>query len=402
MKHIFLLFTLMTAFGLHAADRESVANGDWSDKCTWDAGCSQSIPDKSDDVTIKHDVTLDISLTGSSQIKGTLTIASGGSLTDEAGGSAFDMRIQNNGELILEGDISIDGNFELQGSSVLTIKNGATLTVSGDVDWSGTTTVVVESGGELNVGGTLTIDQNSDDITINGTVNVTEDLSVATGVDVAGDGQFVVEGNVDNSGVLFDEEADENCTDCIIPSQSLPVDLVHFETIQSDNGQVLISWITALELNNSHFELQRSDDAIHWETIETIAGKGTYVGRSFYSSSDVNKVSHVTYYRLKQVDFDGAYQLSEIQVVHPGYSSALPEISVVNGQLLVTANHLQSEHIWIYVYNSSGKALYMHKARTAQHAIATRVDFNLPRQQPLLIHVMSDRGTLGTEKLFMP
>lgn len=392
----------MTALSLHAADRESVANGDWSDKCTWDAGCSQSIPDKSDDVTIKHDVTLDISLTGGSQIKGTLTIASGGSLTDEAGGSAFDMRIQNNGQLILEGDISIDGNFELQGSSVLTIKDGATLTVSGDVSWSGTTTVLVESGGEFNVGGTLTIDQNSDDITINGTVNVAEDLEVATGVDVSGDGQFVVEGDVDNGGVLFDEEADENCTDCVIPSQSLPVDLTHFETSLSENGQVLISWSTSLEINNSHFEIQRSLDAIDWETIETVSGKGTYVGNTLYSSTDLSPIESIVYYRLKQVDFDGTQELSAIRSVRTSTAlSSMPTVSILHGQLMVTVDHLMSESIRVYVYNSSGTTLYIHDAGVVNGRLATQLNFNLPRQQMLLVHVVGDHGTMGTEKLFL-
>ena len=91
----------------------------------------------------------------------------------------------------------------------------------------------------------------------------------------------------------------------------IPVELVSFTASQS-NDQIQLSWITATELNNQGFEIERKTTE-SWEKIGFVNGNGTTTEMQYYSFTDnsglVNNVYKI-YYRLKQIDFDGTYEYS--------------------------------------------------------------------------------------------
>ena len=75
-----------------------------------------------------------------------------------------------------------------------------------------------------------------------------------------------------------------------------------------------MTWATASEFNNSHFELERSEDGKVFKQIARIQGQGTTLVQSDYSFEDREAISNVLYYyRLKQVDIDGSFEYSEIK-----------------------------------------------------------------------------------------
>jgi len=90
----------------------------------------------------------------------------------------------------------------------------------------------------------------------------------------------------------------------------LPVNLISFTGIAAESG-IELKWITSSEENNDYFELQRSIDAVHYNTIAIINGAGTSKVENSYSYLDKSPNIGTNYYRLKQVDFNGAYE------VHP-------------------------------------------------------------------------------------
>ncbi len=87
----------------------------------------------------------------------------------------------------------------------------------------------------------------------------------------------------------------------------LPVELLDFNG-RPHNDDVLLEWTTASETNNKGFELQRSVDGLEWETITFIPGHGT---NQQYSYIDRQASTGLNYYRLKQIDYDGAFEYSE-------------------------------------------------------------------------------------------
>jgi len=93
----------------------------------------------------------------------------------------------------------------------------------------------------------------------------------------------------------------------------LPVELSTFAATYS-NKAVELKWSTATELNNNGFEIERSFDKTNWATIGFVKGKGTTSEPQNYSYSDnLSEISLTKlYYRLKQIDFNGSYEYSEV------------------------------------------------------------------------------------------
>jgi len=91
----------------------------------------------------------------------------------------------------------------------------------------------------------------------------------------------------------------------------IPVELVSFSSSVSGND-VSLSWITATEVNNSHFEIQRSSNGVGFARIGIIEGKGTSTETSYYSFEDEALNAGHYYYRLKQVDYNGSFEFSNV------------------------------------------------------------------------------------------
>jgi hypothetical protein len=92
----------------------------------------------------------------------------------------------------------------------------------------------------------------------------------------------------------------------------LPVELTSFTAAYVGND-VQLKWATATELNNRGFEIQRSANGSAFTTIAFIEGHGTTTQQQQYSFVDNMVTSNTSYaYRLKQLDFNGAFEYSSI------------------------------------------------------------------------------------------
>jgi len=96
-------------------------------------------------------------------------------------------------------------------------------------------------------------------------------------------------------------------------SGGVPVELISF-TADVNSEKVLLHWQTATELNNLGFEIERKSDKNGWRMIGFKEGKGTTTEIQNYVFSDdlFGIESEHLYYRLKQIDFDGTFEYSEV------------------------------------------------------------------------------------------
>jgi len=97
----------------------------------------------------------------------------------------------------------------------------------------------------------------------------------------------------------------------IVTPSPLPIQLLSFEGKIVPMG-VQLRWNTASELNNDHFEIQKLTGGEKFESITSIKGNGTSNEPHFYEYLDMNAVPGISYYRLKQVDFDNHSSYSNI------------------------------------------------------------------------------------------
>lgn len=98
-------------------------------------------------------------------------------------------------------------------------------------------------------------------------------------------------------------------------SMVFPIDLLDFTVKVTEKQQVQVKWSTATEEENSHFTIERSRDALVWEPIGQIAGKGTTTTISAYQWIDEYPYTGYSYYRLKQTDVDKKHSYSNIESV---------------------------------------------------------------------------------------
>lgn len=97
-------------------------------------------------------------------------------------------------------------------------------------------------------------------------------------------------------------------------SKPLPIELISFNATVLQ-AEVKLQWATASELNNDFFTIQRSQDAETWEDVIDVKGAGTSNERIDYETMDGLPYGGVSYYRLKQTDFDKKYSYSGVRRV---------------------------------------------------------------------------------------
>jgi len=95
----------------------------------------------------------------------------------------------------------------------------------------------------------------------------------------------------------------------------LPVELISFIGKITENG-ILLNWKTASELNNEKFEIEESRDGKQFQKIGERKGNGTINEQQEYSFKVENSQSGISYFRLKQVDYDGQFEYSKIVSVN--------------------------------------------------------------------------------------
>ena len=101
-------------------------------------------------------------------------------------------------------------------------------------------------------------------------------------------------------------------TFCTAQATPLPVNWLTFTGRKNDNNTVQLQWSTATELNNHHYEIERSTDGISFGLLGKINAGTTPGTVQHYFYNDNKPASGVNYYRLKQVDKDGKFNYSII------------------------------------------------------------------------------------------
>jgi len=267
--------------------------------------------------------------------------------------SAFNPTISNGDTIRVTATLTVNGNKTFTHSNVTLLVDGGTILWTGNhtVTLSGTSQLVLVGGGTLSASGSC----NAVKVLTIGTLNATC---------IGGPG-ITTFANINTAGGF-------NQTGSFTPIVSttpiaLPVNLLSFDAknIENSNNQVVLSWSTAQEINNSHFVVMKSNDGNTWESIATIEGMGNTFENTTYTYTD-NSPASVNYYKLIQVDFDGTetnlgirFVLSNstitkvepvlfpnpvqnvlnVKIENAGISNATIEIMDLSGKIIFTQNN---------------------------------------------------------------
>jgi hypothetical protein len=145
-----------------------------------------------------------------------------------------------------------------------------------------------------------------------------------------------------------------------LPSSALPVELISFKGSRSGEGSAVLKWSTASEINNDFFTIERSADAVNWETVGAVAGAGNSTEQINYEFTDFSCPNGATYYRLKQTDFDKKFKYeAKIYIEkHKDPDQLFIHIDPLNNYLNIVNIEGEKDIKAIHIYNVYGNEIY--------------------------------------------
>ena len=102
-------------------------------------------------------------------------------------------------------------------------------------------------------------------------------------------------------------QSGRNEYDMALTTGGLPIKLAEF-TATPNGNQIDIKWTTSTEVNNSYFTIERTTNGLTYETVAVVQGAGNSDVVKNYSAVDKSPIEGVSYYRLRQTDYDGNSQ----------------------------------------------------------------------------------------------
>lgn len=203
-------------------------------------------------------------------------------------------------------------------------------------------------------------------------LNITGPIAYFTEVPIS-DGMYVTLGNASP----------------IIP---LPITLLNFDATLNGN-HVDITWSTASESNNERFEIERAGADLKWEKISEAPGAGNSNTLLYYREKDRNPLPGISYYRLRQVDYDGNFTYSNpVSVINsnlPGGNEVFIYPNPVRtGSVILNIPYAYSKvESQITIYDLSGKTLLKTTLESDQKTI--QIDIGSLDPGAYLIHIHS-------------
>ncbi|WP_420318981.1 T9SS type A sorting domain-containing protein [Ekhidna sp.] len=152
----------------------------------------------------------------------------------------------------------------------------------------------------------------SDQVEVPSDLRIVKDDGAGNWINLGGTGTGSPSGSIlsTNNFTSFSEFALASSSE----NNALPVTLLSFKARINEEQQAIISWTTATEHNNDYFILEKSTDGESFTMFEKITGSGDSDSKKSYQVTDPALFYGSTFYRLKQVDFDG--QTETFQTIH--------------------------------------------------------------------------------------
>lgn len=145
----------------------------------------------------------------------------------------------------------------------------------------------------------------------------------------------------------------------------LPIELISFDAKANKNKQVDLTWVTASEKNNSYFTIERSANGTEFEPIEIVSSKAIGGNSSSilnYSTVDKKPFSGVSYYKLKQTDFDGTSKYSNVVAVNiedeENTFDIYPNPVDAGNTINLRLNYPDQKSVLVVLLDINGKKIY--------------------------------------------
>lgn len=185
---------------------------------------------------------------------------------------------------------------------------------------------------------------------------------------------------------------------------ALPIELIEFKTTVLQNNTVKVEWLTASETNNAFYSVERSTDGINFETIANIQGAGNSDVQNTYSYIDLKPIEGVSFYRLKQTDFNGTSEVSELRRIvillqeEEIRFAIFPNPSRSNEQITLKSASRETSIAMIKVYDLTGAPLLEYSVDAPRQEL--RMTLSL-QTGIYLVQILDVQGRRYIKKIFI-
>lgn len=181
----------------------------------------------------------------------------------------------------------------------------------------------------------------------------------------------------------------------------LPVGLLYFDA-KTRHAQVDLEWATSMEVNNSHFTVEKSRDGVNFtaaQRVNTKAPGGNSNNKITYTTTDLEPYSGISYYRLKQTDVNGNSRYSRaviVSLVKQQTITAYPNPSA--GTLYVSGINTSKVNLTFGWYDTGGK-LVKHQTVPVTNGLA-RLETSL-KNGMYLLKFIADDGSMKMQQIII-
>lgn len=169
---------------------------------------------------------------------------------------------------------------------------------------------------------------------------------------------------------------------------------VNFSTfnLQQDKNGVHISWATASEQNNNHFDIERSQNGSVFTKIATVKGNNNSNTVSNYSVYDTKPLNGVNYYRIRQVDNDGKVTTSAIKSINISGQQVTVKAypNPTHGDINFELQNNNGGAITATLINVAGKVVHEEVIQT--NSSVSNYKLNLTSKLPAGVYVLQLKG----------
>jgi hypothetical protein len=188
---------------------------------------------------------------------------------------------------------------------------------------------------------------------------------------------------------------------------TLPVSFLDLTGKLQPDGNVILQWATASETNNNYFTVQSSPDGIHFTDLKNVPGSGSSNSIQNYSATD-QPASGITYYRIRQTDYNGDFSYSQIISVsseNPVFAFHLfPNPSAEGAETFIDIQGASAnENLNLVIYDLLGRTIFsmLISADQAGHVHQSLSNFQQNIPAGSYVAVMSGHDGLEYKQKFV-
>ncbi len=183
----------------------------------------------------------------------------------------------------------------------------------------------------------------------------------------------------------------------------LPIDLLDFTALANGN-KVDLKWETVTETNNSYFTIEKSKNGIDFIKLTDVQGAGNSTSQRDYYDSDYHPYTGISYYRLKQTDFNGNYKYYPIKSVTFNSKQNIqfyPNPLQASQSLTLQVDGFLNQEVLVVLRDITGRELYSKVLIISDNSFLQAIDSTNSLPTGLYIIVASSNGNIYNQKILV-